>query len=269
MVELTLNEIKLREVQLLKEIKNICEKHNLRYFLTAGTLIGAIRHKGFIPWDDDIDIVMPRKDYDSFLKIYKNEYNNNNLYSFEMDKKYGYMYAKLCDKDTILYHNQDECIKELGALVDIFPMDGMGNTKKEAIKHFKKIRPYLVLNNLYRKKPYYKAIKWYKAPLKYFIHKFSRILNIKSIRTRINNSSWTYDFETSEFVGNLAHRYELKNIFPHWVYDKALKVDFEGEKFNIPVGYDYILKQVYGDYMTPPPPEKQVAPHGYKVYRLN
>jgi|AGTN01.3.fsa_nt_gi LPS biosynthesis protein len=134
MRELTQDELKDRAFELLKEFRDVCEKNNLRYYLTGGTLLGAVRHKGFIPWDDDIDVAMPRIDYLKFLKIYKREYDKNNLFAYEINKNYKYMFAKLCDKDTSLIEFDFDCKEKLGVYLDIFPIDGLGKNEKSLSK---------------------------------------------------------------------------------------------------------------------------------------
>lgn len=133
MKEINTVELKRIELDILKYIKTQCEKYNLRYYLAYGTLLGAVRHKGFIPWDDDIDIHMPREDYDKLIEL---EYNNPDskykLLSPKYNKDYYYSFAKMVDNETILEETGLKQIKELGVYVDIFPLDYI--KKKGALK---------------------------------------------------------------------------------------------------------------------------------------
>ncbi len=139
--EITLEEMKGIELNILKQIHELCISQGFRYFLIGGTLLGAVRHKGFIPWDDDIDIGMPRSDYERFI-----EYCSSNEVPFKLvcnktDPNYGYLFAKAVDRNTVLIEeNANKDGAELGIYVDIFPIDGLGNTFDEAINSLNKTR---------------------------------------------------------------------------------------------------------------------------------
>lgn len=131
MRKIEIEELRKILLELMDEIHAFCEKHGLKYYLSGGTLIGAIRHKGFIPWDDDIDIHMPRPDYEKFLELFPKE-SENVLLENRLNDKYRYTYAKVCKKNTLVVeHAMDGGVDE-GVFIDVFPLDALGNTEEEA-----------------------------------------------------------------------------------------------------------------------------------------
>lgn len=137
--QLSLEEIKQYSIEILKDIQNVCSRLNITYFLDSGSLLGAIRHNGFIPWDDDIDISMPRPDYEIFIKEYNNNCNPKfRVKSIEIDSKYWFPYAKVYDTTAILYENGINPFN-LGLSVDVFPIDGYPDNLQEQKKHYKNV----------------------------------------------------------------------------------------------------------------------------------
>ncbi len=132
------NELSTREIQdvsleILKQVADICEELNLRYYLMYGTLIGAIRHHGFIPWDDDVDIMMPRPDYERLLEFFeKNKIGDLTVFSHENNDRYPYMIARISDDRYVIECENEESIG-MGVFIDIYPFDGLGNSREEAL----------------------------------------------------------------------------------------------------------------------------------------
>lgn len=139
--ELTLQEIQQASFEILKKIKEICDKEGFRYVLTWGTLIGAIRHKGFIPWDDDIDIMMPRPDHDklmNYMSEHKDELKPLEVFNNDTCPNYPYMLTRISDSRYILdVDNEDDF--GIGVFIDIYVEDGAGNSKEEALALMKKL----------------------------------------------------------------------------------------------------------------------------------
>lgn len=262
--------VELREILLsvMDEIHAICEKHNLRYYLSGGTLIGAIRHNGFIPWDDDIDIYMPRPDYDKFMKIYPQE-GENNLLEHCLNEKYKYPYAKLCKKNTLLIEKGGYGGVDLGVFIDIFPLDGLGNSEKEAKALMRKLLPYVNLNLSLLVEQWRSNVSFIKNFAIWNLHNVALMMGgHKKLLKKIDKIIRKYDYEESALVGEYIDEIQYKRITDRKLYDVRLLHEFEGRQYYIPAGYDKILTDFYGDYMTPPPKEKQVLVHGFDAFVL-
>ena len=202
MRQITLQEIKDIQLDILKDVDSFCEKNNIRYYLAGGTLLGAIRHKGFIPWDDDIDIIMPRPDYIKFIQGYENECDKNyKLTSIDNNKQHLYTFAKIFDmrtlkiEDSISYNNKNMD----GIGIDIFPMDGLPQNIESSNKLFAKQKKWFRLYSLSVHK-----FMWSKNIFKSFIKCVVQIpfkvIGHKWFIHIINKNSMKYDFEKSEFI---------------------------------------------------------------------
>lgn len=239
-------ELKNIELDILKYIKFICDKEGLDYYLAYGTLLGAVRHKGFIPWDDDIDIFMPRKDYERLLNLdLSSEYK---ILSCRNTLDYIYEFAKIVDTHTVLKECNVQNIKELGVYVDIFPLDGlpkMYNWHLGILWILTKIR---ILTS-YIKYPFFKKIGF---------------LSPNVIAQIINKILSKYTWDESDKI--LSIEGGFNEIFDKKIFDKGKQLEFEGELFNVPYLYDKYLKQCYGDYMKFPPKEKQITHHFFEAY---
>lgn len=251
-------EIQPRLAKLLKEVKDICEEHGLRYYLWGGTLLGAIRHNGFIPWDDDIDICMPREDYNKLIELQKQKKLKNTLHCHELEKNYKYLYAKYCEDGTLVSEKYSNAGK-FGLFVDIFPLDGLGNDRKEIKKLFAKLKP---CHNLYWASIASNSIRPLLlippfTPLffmwRYFFKKLSKATN-------------KYSFDESTYVGKIGTVLVDREILEKDYYTSNSTVTFEGEKYSAPNNPHKWLEWIYGKtYMTPPPEHKR-KPHGFKAW---
>ena len=269
MKKITLEEQKKIELDILKYTKKICDKNNLRYYLAGGTLLGAIRHKGFIPWDDDIDILMPRPDYEKFSEIMKNENNRYLLLTPEQDDYY-YLFNKLVDKNTILNEYWTNPIKNMGVYIDIFPLDGFPDDEKEYnIYADKLLKEYNDLTNS-RIDGYKMAIyRWkrvVKCIIKYPLYFAKKIIPWKKRQLNLIDNMKKYKYEDSKNVAFILSAYKKKEILNKKIYDDIILVQFEDEKFNAPSGYDDYLKALYGNYMELPPIEKRKTHHFFDAY---
>ena len=264
MVNISFEEGKKIELAILSEIANFCEKENLQYFLAYGTLIGAIRHKGFIPWDDDIDINMPRKDYEYLIENY-NQKNPDSPYRVisPFDKLSRHPFVKVIDTRTVkIEKSVDYTDGYLGVDIDIFPLDGQPTDETEFEKWYKR------LYNVYKCHLY--CILDSKATivrrlvlpiLKFLIGGKNNCLK------KAKNLHAKYPYDSSYYVGAVECVFNTKgNRFKKEYFDEAIDTEFEGLSFKIPIGYDAILRKVYGDYMKLPPAEQQVTHHANNMY---
>lgn len=273
MKKLSVDEIKSYSFDVLCVIRDICEKYDIRYSLTGGTLIGAVRHKGFIPWDDDIDIMIPRPDYNKFIQIVQeiDDLPIRVLAEEICGNDYQYAFAKACHPKTELVEKDIEQPKvKLGVYVDIFPVDGIGYKYKKA-KFRTMIFQFfhgLKLSSNWTKFRRSKLRKWYYEPFRYVCYLLSRILGRNFIDRRLYKLSSKIPFEKSNYAGRLVGDFGSKEIMEKELFDKYIKLEFEGQLFNAVEDYDTFLKCLYGDYMTMPPVEKRVSHHEFEAYKV-
>lgn len=263
-----LRKAQLLMLKILKEVHKICEENNIKYFLSDGTLIGAIRHQGFIPWDDDLDIGMLREDYEKFCKIAPQILSENFiLQNFQTDKGYGLQFGKVILKNTVWIEKVAKNTNRQwsGIYIDIFPYDNITeNKKKQKLIN----RLYIFIQGLILIKFKYINISNYESmakKLKYVLKKIylctiSKKLLIyirDSICKRYLNKSNTL---VTKYGGNF-----YKNQNPYNFYKDLTLQTFEDTSFYIPKNYDKILKNLYGNYMEIPPIEKQ-RQHGIEYF---
>lgn len=270
MEEIKLEELKKIEFEVMCQIREICREQNIMYFLDGGTLLGAVRHNGFIPWDDDIDICMPRPDYNRFIDYCKNNDTPFGLASHETDSKYTQLFAKAYAKDTVceeIYGNRQKA--EYGVCVDIFPLDGLGNSQDEALKLLHKSLFKRSLLKAANWKSFFKSKtrKWYVEPVRFVFFVLSRFVNPQKLIYKIEKIYRDIPYESSKKVGVVCGLYDDKEIMDCTIFEKFTYAVFENEEFTIPERYDAFLTNLYGDYMELPPPEKRVTHHTFKAYK--
>lgn len=268
---LTLDEIKKIELEILTAFADFCESHNLKYYLGYGTLLGAVRHKGFIPWDDDIDILMPRPYYNKFLELTGYNPIKENLET-RMYRSCThpniYPFAKVIDNNTIVYENGKAKKNITGLWIDIFPLDGYPKDDMEAAQRvfnkYKKLRNWL---DLAVTNPFYIRQNLLKKVIKVFFVPFVKMYGIKRFCKKIDKNSKIYSWETSEYVSDMTWG-DRPDIFIKKIdLEPAVELDFEGRKFKAPHCYEQHLQVLYGDYMKLPPEEERL-PHGFKAYLI-
>ncbi len=260
--ELSLSEIKAITYEILKHFHRFCHENNISFYLSNGTLLGAVKYGGFIPWDDDIDVFVPRKDYDRLIELYKNS-DKYKLFSRERDSKYKFPFAKLCDMTTSKIEANIDSGVPLGVDIDIFPLDSCS-------KHI--LKP-----NVQRKLRIYQA----GCVLSKFISSKGRpihkrivigICRLLGFEFFCNGLTKTVRKEMSlgnEYMGCLMWPiYGKREIIPSKVFADTIEVEFEGEKFPAPAGYDTYLRSLYGDYEKDPPADKQKSHHKYTAYHI-
>ena len=271
MKEINLDEIKERELGILIYFDRLCNENNLHYFISGGTLIGAVRHSGFIPWDDDIDVGMPRPDYQKLIETIYHENDRYGLAHYKNTKNYYDGIAKIYDKETIIIdENADFEKMGIGVFIDIFPVDGLGNSYQEAIKRFQTTsfqRELLVAKN-WRKYKRSLSRAWYYEPIRFILYALSRVINGKRLINSIERHYKPEDYYSSQYASCIYGLYRKKEILPKMYFETLTHIGFEGHEFCCSVYYDEILKTIYGNYMQLPPKEKQVSNHQYQAYLL-
>lgn len=265
-------ELKRIELNLLVDVDRICKENGFRYSLGGGTLLGAVRHKGFIPWDDDIDIMMPRPDYDAFISYCLNNDVRFGICSYETDKSFTDLSAKIYDKNTIIEdENISDFEKQIGVSIDVFPIDGLADTYDDAKKAFHKTdfkRSLLVAaawKHFFRSKTH----TWYYEPIRFAFFLMSRFINKQKSFEKILKTYSQKSFDECKYVAAVGGSYREKEILPIELYKESVELEFEDKKFNAISGYREYLQSIYGDYMQLPPEEKRVAHHTFKAYYIN
>ena len=265
-MEKYVRKLQLVEIEILKEIDRICKKYNIKYFLCNGSLIGAIRHKGFIPWDDDIDIAMTRKNYDRFIKISKDELKNKFfLDCYEINKKCNFSYAKVKCKETIFVEekNASSYTSSDAIWLDIFPLDGCNHPLSKEHKRQYKIYNYITtLIPIKNDFNYYKNLEINKK----IYNKLLKIIPIKFMRWLLKKTISHYDEDKVDYLTSFSTVYGIdKETFKKSIVTNYQNVEFEKQKFMGLVNYDEYLTQIYGNYMKLPPKEKRVNHKPYII----
>lgn len=258
--EISEEEYKELLIQMLKDFHVFCKDNNIKYYAGYGTLLGAVRHQGFIPWDDDLDVVMLRADYNKFLILARKWQSIYRVKSFEDDDKYPYNFAKIYDTRTVLTENLWNKY-EMGVYIDIFPIDAWPQDD-EIIRKIRSIQKYV-------------KIKAYRIGSIQGIKKNIALCGLKPIFSflKLNNLICKIECIVNEcskidgYVGNVAaNNYGIKEKMERNWFEGQILLPFENTYISAPKKYDNILHQLYGDYMTPPPEDDQKTHHTYLAW---
>lgn len=270
MKELNINEIKEIELRILEYVSRVCEENNIEYSLCGGTLLGAVRHKGFIPWDDDIDIFMTRDNYQKFIKLFGDIKNGNyQIINYENTDGFNYLFSKIVDKRTRLIEEHSFNLEKMGVFIDVFPIDSLANTIDEAKRKLKKVRfkKYLGVASNWRHFFLNKNRSSLRQIPRFLFYLMSRRFDAKKNYHKIE-SFFPYSASCS-FFGAVAGVYENKEIMPKSVFLSHTYMKFENLELMVIADYDQYLKRLYGDYMELPPIEKRTTHHTFKAYWRN
>lgn len=275
MEKISFRDAQLGAYEILKFLDAFCRKNNLTYFLMYGSLIGAVRDKGIIPWDDDIDIMMPRPDYDKLIQICSTE----NILPFKLFEnsivsEYPHPISRMSDQryKTNFANEKDYGI---GLFVDIYPLDGVGNDLKRAHKLIKKAYRNASLCFLTSRKKFGRdnTKSKIRMAVKFPAYIWANLLGNHHYIKKSIKFCKEYSYEESKYVSGIAQPFrecngENKNIYlKEWF--EVIETEFEGRKFCIPKGYDKILKMGYGDYMEPLPENQRDTHHTYDTYLID
>lgn len=277
LVTIELEEQKRIALDILKSLYSFCKENNLKIYLAYGTLLGAVRHKGFIPWDDDIDILMPRKDYEILLQTYKGP-SYYQIYHHGNSKTYNKAFASLNDTRTFKeeYVIRNKFRNDLCINVDIFPIDNIPNSDFERKN---------LLNKAINKARLLQCLVWKYSKGSSFmgtiqknigitIMRLGEFFGVVSLNKMLNNFTRllkAYNETPTTFVGCLANPLinKEKEIMPSHIFEGERYLTFEGLEFPVPNNYDEFLKCIYGSYMQLPPIEKRKPHHLCKCYWRN
>ena len=262
-----LRDVQLAELSILKTTLAIMEKHHLSYYVLGGTLLGAVRHKGFIPWDDDIDIGLPRPDYETFLTLAEKELPSPmHLYGFKNGKKSSDCYfSKIVDESKTLSILQCGNKVEHPVWIDVFPLDGVPEGRlRFSIWKMKGmlLAKLLTLSLLRMQYDDMSASENYKSLKEKAIHlimqlRIDKLLNTERIWRLLDQNLKQYDYQSSAKLINFCGAWHMKELFSKSIYGSGTLYPFEDIQVCGPENYDFVLTQMYGDYMTPPPNDQR------------
>ena len=263
-----IDECKQAMIKMLEALAEVCEANGLRYYLDGGTLIGAARHKGFIPWDDDIDIMMPKSDCEKLKEIYiKNGIKNYKL-SDPIDTEYEFAECwRLYNEDYVVENLRMDTYKPLW--IDIEPMVGFPDTMKEVKKTFRKLRIYRSLLKCTAGPLWHGwslAAKIYHLVMRPIVS----LVGYKRVFYLIEKTKDRYKFDDKEYVGNMcAPVAQWRGMVRREDYTRPNQLEFEGRMYSVPGNYIEYLEPLYGKNCTTelPPEEKRVSVHHQKIYR--
>lgn len=265
----SLNISELREFQLniLAEIDEFCEQSSMTYYLCAGTLLGAVRHHGYIPWDDDVDIMIPRPDYERFCKTFSRHADQDRfrLYSLATSNRYPLPFAKVCDQSTLIDVESD-IVRDIGVYVDVFPIDGW--CRGELLQRIQR-GLISILSNMIRVKHLQRNSA--RKRLNEFILTVGKVIlspvPARSIARGISKVCQLGSFDQCDNAGVLVWGYH--ESVPREAYGAPAEVAFNGRNYPGPADPDAVLTTLYGDYMTLPKESERVTNHRFTAYSLS
>lgn len=261
MREVTFEESRKIQLDILIYFDEWCKQHGLHYSLGEGTLIGAIRHKGFIPWDDDIDLLMPREDYDKFVESYDGKYR---LISLRTEKKWWSCYSRLTDERTFVeFDNPNHNYH--GLWISLLPIDNYPDDSAEWTAAKRRLNMYLKFGKI--KDSYWVGgVSFVRNLIKYPIKAALLPLSFNSIGRNCQAILKSFNGKNTLHKGQMACIWHEPWVFDAKLIDGFIDVEFEGRMFPVLQGYDAYLRGQYGDYMQLPPEHQRVPKHDFTVY---
>lgn len=261
------------ELNIAKYFVEICEKNNLEYFILGGTFLGAVRHKGFIPWDDDMDFGMPRKDYEKLYKLLSEKKTDKYIYKNFKNSNIKTYFSRIEDPTISIIDTSAKKEDIRNAWIDIFPLDGMPNGKFRQSIH--KLR--ILITRVRMQYSQFDEIVNQDLPGRRRHEQFlidlgnliqpQRFINKKKAFEKMDKLLKKYPYDKSKMVGNHMGIYKFKETFEKNIYEETDKYLFEDIYLTAPKNYDLVLKQLYGEYMIPPKVEERNKHHTKVIER--
>lgn len=261
---MTDKEIKHRILEILLYFKNVCNQHNISYSLAYGTLLGAVRHGGFIPWDDDVDVCLLREDYEKLIGVLReNEDSRFKLIYAGNNDTYFYNFAKIVDSETMAIEPGNKNIEGYGLYIDIFPLDNCPAEEKEFNSYVKKIKKASLMRSASVCKGKNPTLSTMRNFCKMLISPFAKLFGFKYWVKKEEALILKYRNQNTGYVVCLEEYPVYREIMDIDKLNFNVEIEFEGEKFSCFDDYDGYLKNRYGNYMQLPPVESRVSHHSY------
>lgn len=260
-------EIQQYSLDILIDVKRVCEENDIKFYLSEGTLLGAVRHNGFIPWDDDVDIMMFREDYEKFVKIAPKALNSKYILQHHTTTKNYWSYqakVRFKGKCKFMQSKAGHLTENIGPYIDVFPIDYLPKIfSQEQYKQRRKQRKYRSMLFLKTKYSKPKTLRgYYRKFLSYFI-------NYQALVDKMNAGAQRWNSGKHKYAINYGSYYNLQQqTIPVIAYGEPEYVDFEGQPMPIPAKWDFILTAIYGDYMALPPAKKRTPRHPWNYEEL-
>lgn len=251
-------------LRMLYEFDILCRKEGLHYYLFFGSLLGAVRHHGFIPWDDDIDIAMPREDYNKLLEISCDWVQSFDFLCFEKDDSFPFYFGKLSDKGTEIENTYIKKVNNLGIYIDVFPMDRVNIPHDEEGRFRKKIKQNNLILKLSSMRKFWPADNKKKTVAKFFGYLLAKAFGTDYWIKKRNNLINAFAFKGNRENCRI-YVCGMRLLDTCWFEGEVL-LPFEKIMVACPNGYKDCLKAIYGDYMKAPPEEKRMATHDFMAY---
>ena len=266
MREIHSDEMRKIQLDILDYVMKFCDDNNISCWLNGGTLLGAVRHKGYIPWDDDIDLGMLRPDYDKFMKIFNEQADKRyRFHCFENDPELLRPFGKVYDENTIFYEVSENGVK-LSVNIDIFAMDNAPDDDKAAYGMLRKRNIYVLLNLARRMPVFLKPTRgnFLRSLCVYAFRLITRIFPRDYFTRKLIENAKSCISQVTKRIGDFSGLHST--MLDKSAFDELKTLEFEGRKYKVPGDYDGWLRGLFGDYMTLPPEEKRVSTHKFKAY---
>ena len=265
--------VQMTQMEILRIFMGICERHRLRWYMIGGSLIGVLRHKGFIPWDDDIDIGMPRKDYDKFVSLQAEYPDGYGLTCHGNTPEWQFNFSQFIDKEAEIEVLMNELPRKCHVWLDIFPIDGLpanGLRRWFHVKHILMYRYLVQIPNIRTQVDTHKVGRpWHEKLVIRLLHVIpvSKLVSVDKCLSAMQRVLRKHDFDKSRYAGNMLGKYREREVVMQKWWGEPRKMPFENITVNVPSNADAINRHIYGDYMRWPV-EKDRVSHDIKIIKL-